>query len=118
MSEDKTEGTHSLDHIDCDVCRRREQAELDRIKAQQNRWVQRCIMVAECLNRLRIIPRIIVAGYGWATWLVISWFMGLQDPGTQQAALVTTVCALAPAIFGFYMQGGVTGGGKGGSYKK
>ena len=110
MSEEtKAEAGHELDHIDCGVCRAREQAELDRLRARQNIWVQRCTMVAECLNRLRIIPRLIVAGYGVATWIVLKWFMGLDDPGTQQAALVTTVCALAPAIFGFYMQGGVTG---------
>ena len=107
MSEETKTG-EELAHIDCDVCRARELAELERLKARQNKWVQRCTMVAECLNRLRIIPRVIVAGYGIATWLVISWYMGLQDPGTQQAALVTTITALAPAIFGFYMQGGVT----------
>lgn len=115
MSEDKE--THDVSHNDCEICRKREQAELDRIKAQQSRWVQRCIMFSECLNRLRVIPRAIVAGYGWGAWLVISWFMTLEAPDTQQAALVTTIAALAPAIFGFYMQGGISGGsGKSGAY--
>ena len=115
--EAKTE--HDLSHIECDHCRRREMAELERIKAQQNRWVQRCIMVAECLNRLRIIPRVIVAGYGYLIWLVVNWFMQLPDPGNQQAALVTTVVGAAGIIFGFYMQGGITGkGSSNGSYGK
>ena len=104
MSEDT-----ELAHIDCDVCRARELAELERLKARQNKWVQRCTMVAECLNRLRIIPRVLVAGYGWLVWIVVNWFMGLTDPGTQQAALVTTVVGAAGMFFGFYMQGGVTG---------
>ena len=113
MSEEsKAEHSHELDHIDCHVCRAREQAELDRIAARQNRWVQYCTMVAECLNRLRIIPRVIVAGYGYLIWLVVHWFMALPDPGTQQAALVTTVVGAAGPIFGFYMQGGITAGAK------
>lgn len=118
MSEDKVE-SHELSHIDCDVCRARELAELERLKARQNKWVQRCTMVAECLNRLRIIPRVIVAGYGWLVWIVAQWFMNLPDPGTQQAALVTTIVGAAGIIFGFYMQGGITAGGsKGGNYGK
>lgn len=104
---------------DCAVCRRREEAELAALKARQNRWVQRCTMVSECLNRLRIIPRIIVAGYGYLIWHVVQWFMALPDPGTQQAALVTTVVGAAGLVFGFYMQGGVTGkGGSNGTYGK
>lgn len=119
MSDEEKAPGHELDHIDCHVCRAREQAELDRLKAQQNRWVQRCIMVAECLNRLRIIPRTIVAGYGYLVWVVAQWFMALPDPGTQQAALVTTIVGAAGMIFGFYMQGGITGGGGSkGNYKK
>ena len=96
---------------DCPVCARREAAELARIEARSNKFVQRCTMVAECLNRLRIIPRVIVAGYGWMCWIVVQWFMVLPSPDTQQAALVTTVVGAAGMIFGFYMQGGVTGGG-------
>ena len=96
---------------DCDVCRRREQAELARIKAVQSLWVQRCTATAECLNRLRVIPRILVAGYGVLVWQVVDWFMNLPAPDTQQAALVTTVVGASGIVFGFYMQGGITNRG-------
>lgn len=96
---------------DCPVCARREAAELARIEARSNKFVQKCTMVAECLNRLRIIPRTIVAGYGYMCWIVVQWFMALPAPDTQQAALVTTIVGAAGMIFGFYMQGGITGGG-------
>lgn len=116
---DEAKKEHDLSHIDCDICRRREEAELARIQAQQNRWVQRCIMVAECLNRLRIIPRAIIAGYGWLVYEVVQWFMVLPDPNTQQSALITTMVGAAGIIFGFYMQGGITaGGGSKGNYGK
>ena len=100
--------THSHD---CDVCRRREEAELARIEAMQSKWVARCTATSECLNRLRIIPRVLVAGYGWLIWEIVSWFMTLDVPNTQQAALVTTVVGAAGIVFGFYMQGGITNKG-------
>jgi hypothetical protein len=96
---------------DCDVCRRREEVELARLKATQSTWVLRCTMIAECLNRLRIIPRLLVTGYGILIWQVVSWFMGLPSPDTQQAALVTTVVGASGMVFGFYMQGGITNKG-------
>jgi hypothetical protein len=98
---------HAAEH-DCSICRRREEAELARLKASQNLWVQRCSMVAECLNRLRIIPRIIVASYGTLVYQMVSWFQTLPDATTQQVTLVTTICAMAPVVFGFYMNGGTT----------
>lgn len=108
--------THVHDDMDCPVCRRREEAELARLKAAQNKWVQRCTMVAECLNRLRIIPRTIVAAYGYLVWMMVNWFMSVPVATTQQVTLVTTICAMAPVVFGFYMNGGTTNGSS--SYKK
>ena len=102
MSEEHTAGH------DCPICTRREEAELTRLKAAQNRWVQRCSMVAECLNRLRIIPRMIVASYGYLVWTMVQWFQTLPDATTQQVTLVTTIAAMAPVVFGFYMNGGTT----------
>lgn len=100
-----SEETHGHD---CPICLKREEAELSRLRATQSRWVQRCTMVAECLNRLRVIPRILVAGYGVLVWQVVAWFMDLPLPDTQQAALVTTVVGASGIVFGFYMQGGIT----------
>lgn len=99
---------HTAEH-DCAYCRRREEAELARLKAMHNVWVRRCSMIAECFNRLRVIPRILVAGYGVLVWQVVDWFMSLPSPDTQQAALVTTVVGASGIVFGFYMQGGITG---------
>jgi nitrate reductase NapE component len=98
---------HTVEH-DCPVCRRREEAELARLKAAQNKWVLRCTLIAECLNRLRIIPRMIIGCYGYLVWMMVNWFMTLPEPTTMQVTLVTTICAMAPVVFGFYMNGGTT----------
>lgn len=100
-----------LDGIACPICKAREEQELAMMKARQTKWVQWCTMIADCLNRLRIIPRVIVAGYAYLIWHVTEWFMALPSPDTQQAALVTTVVGAAGLVFGFYMQGGITNKG-------
>jgi uncharacterized membrane protein len=65
-------------------------------------------MVATCLNGLRIIPRIIIGAYGYLVYAMVNWFMVLPAPTTMQVTLVTTICAMAPVVFGFYMNGGTT----------
>jgi len=82
--------------------------------APSSKFVKACEGTAHCINRLRIVPRIIVGGYGYLIWDVVQWFMALPEPTTQQAALITTLTGVSVAVFGFYMQGGVTnkGGGK------
>lgn len=67
-----------------------------------------CSEIGDCLNRLRVIPRLIVAGYGFLIWDVVQWFKDLPEPTTQQSALITTLVGVSVAVFGFYMQGGIT----------
>ena len=97
----------------CPVCRKKEEEyhkkEQERLKRERDKWTKRCIVVSDCLNRLRIIPRITIAMYGILVWIMVGWFMALDVPTTQQMALVTTICGMAPIVFGFYMQGGISG---------
>jgi hypothetical protein len=58
------------------------------------------------LTDLRLIPRLMVLGYGWMMYEVTMWFMDLDSPATQQAALVTTVFGASAAIFGLYTNSG------------
>lgn len=69
-----------------------------------------CSVIAQCTNRLRLVPRFIVGGYGYLIWVVVQWYMTLPDPNTQQAALITTLVGISVPVFGFYMQGGITAG--------
>ena len=65
-------------------------------------WSSRARVI---LTNLRVIPRLMVLGYGFMLWRVTEWFMALPTPGTQQAALITTIYGAAAAIFGLYCNG-------------
>ncbi len=54
----------------------------------------------------RVIPRILVFGYGVALWRISEWFMLLPAPNGAQAAFVSTVVGAAAAFFGFYVNSG------------
>jgi hypothetical protein len=62
--------------------------------------------IAEVVDAFRVIPRSILIAYGFLVWTVVSWFMGIPAPTTQQAALVTTVTGLIAAIAGLYQNSG------------
>jgi hypothetical protein len=64
------------------------------------------LALAEVLDALRIVPRFMLFCLSYLVWHVVAWYMTLQDPTTQQAALVTTVTAIIPAIIGLYQSSG------------
>lgn len=67
---------------------------------------QMLLDASEVLDAFRVVPRLLLLATGYLVWHVINWFMGLEDPGTQQAALVTTVTAIIPAVIGLYQNTG------------
>jgi len=86
------------------------------------RW---SMSAAEFLDSFRVVPRLIVAGYGLMMWVVVKWYMGLEPhviegcdiatlgevcvagaPATQHAALVTAIVGVAAAVFGLYANSG------------
>lgn len=88
-------------------------------------WRKGHLAVAEWIDAWRIVPRLLVAGYGWVTYTVVRWYMNLkpevlencnvellkevcviQAPSTQHAALVTAVVGIAAAMFAFYANTG------------
>lgn len=65
-------------------------------------------MTPETLNRWRIIPRVIVALYGYTFWRVAEWFMALPDPTGPQAAFISTITGAGAAFFGLYVNSGAS----------
>ncbi len=61
------------------------------------------------LNQWRIIPRGLMALYGYMAYSVAEWFMALPDPSIPQVTFVSTIWGAAAAWFGFYVN---TGGKK------
>lgn len=64
------------------------------------------LMSPELINAYRVIPRLMVAGYGALIWTVSSWFMTLPDPTGPQAAFVSTLVGASAGVFGFYVNSG------------
>jgi len=65
--------------------------------------------VARLINHFRLVPRLLMVGYGWLLWQVSLWFMALPEPTAAQAAFVSTVAGVSTGFFGFYVN---TGGRK------
>lgn len=61
--------------------------------------------LAEALNSLRVIPRIMLGTYTLAWYETISWFMTLPDPTMEQAGLISVVTGAGAAWFGLYLGG-------------
>ena len=92
--------------------------------ADVDTWRKMHLSVAEFVDAWRLIPRLLVAGYAFMLWKVVSWYMNLapymiegcvsekavdciaQAPSTQHAALVTAVVGVAAAVFGLYANSG------------
>lgn len=57
-------------------------------------------------NKWRIVPRLMIAGYGYLLWDISQWFMSLSDPTGAQAAFVSTLVGASAAVFGLYTNSG------------
>ena len=60
------------------------------------------INLAKAVDSCRIFPRIFITLYIVLLYEVVHWFMGLSDPNTQQAGLVSIVVGAGAAWFGLY----------------
>ena len=60
------------------------------------------INLAKAVDSWRIFPRIFITVYILLLYEVVHWFMGLSDPNTQQAGLVSIVVGAGAAWFGLY----------------
>lgn len=73
---------------------------------QSNKWKMVMLNGAEIIDAYRVVPRSILVAYAILVWIVVTWFMELPTPTTQQAALVTTVTGLIAAVVGLYQNSG------------
>lgn len=64
------------------------------------------LMWAEILDSYRVWPRGLIVLYAVMVYRVTAWFMGLEDPNTAQAILISTVWGASAAWFGVYVNSG------------
>ncbi len=60
-------------------------------------------MAAEAILKLKILPRIMMLMMSVSAWRVVEWFMTLEDPTSQQAALVSVVTGAMTGAFAVWM---------------
>lgn len=70
------------------------------------KWKAKILAASEVFDALRVVPRLILIGYAVMMWIVIDWYMALEAPTTQHAALVTAVVGVCAPIAGFYQSTG------------
>ena len=61
------------------------------------------IHLAKAVDAWRIFPRLFITTYIYLLYRVVTWFMTLPDPNTQQAGLVSIVVGAGAAWFGLYL---------------
>ena len=57
----------------------------------------------ERLVKCKILPRLMMLGMSFSAWRVVEWFMTLEDPTSQQAALVSVVTGAMTGAFAVWM---------------
>jgi hypothetical protein len=62
--------------------------------------------LAKVTNEFRVIPRLLIATYMYVFLVSVQWFMGLEDPTTQQASFLSVIIGAGSAWFGLYVNSG------------
>lgn len=62
--------------------------------------------IANFFNKLRIAPRLLVAGYSTALIDCFGWYQLLENPSAEQTAFVSSVVLAGAGIFKFYVDSG------------
>lgn len=63
---------------------------------------------AHIIDVFRVIPRIMVTGYGYLVWDSVQWFQALPDPTNAHTFLISTIVGGAAAVFGLYVNSGAS----------
>ena len=63
---------------------------------------QKWIDLAEAVDSWRIFPRAFLSVYIFLLYYSTMWFMGLPDPNSQQAGLISIIGGAGAAWFGLY----------------
>lgn len=59
--------------------------------------------MATVLDNWKVLPRLMMLVFTFMSFRVVEWFMGLDDPTTQQAGLVSVVMGAATGAFAVWM---------------
>jgi hypothetical protein len=60
----------------------------------------------EQFDKWRVVPRILIAAYGYMCFKITIWYMSMPDPSAEQTAFVSVVWGASAAWFNFYVNSG------------
>lgn len=60
-------------------------------------------MARTFIDDWKVLPRLMMLVFTFMSFRVVEWFMGLDDPTTQQAGLVSVVMVAATGAFAVWM---------------
>ena len=60
-------------------------------------------LTMERMLKWKILPRLMMLGMSLSAWRVVEWFMTLEEPTSQQAALVSVVTGAMTGAFAVWM---------------
>lgn len=63
-------------------------------------------MLADKLNELRVVPRLMMFAYMFLLLYSSFWFMSLPEPSTQQAGFAAAILAAGTGWFTIYVNSG------------
>ena len=69
-------------------------------------WKYYFMSVAQIIDVFRVIPRLMVTGYGYMVWQTVTWFQSIPEPTSQHTFLISTIVGGAAAVFGLYVNSG------------
>tara|TARA_R100001230_G_C5533735_1_gene66805 strand:+ start:74 stop:346 length:273 start_codon:yes stop_codon:yes gene_type:complete len=72
----------------------------------KNVWYFIKCEIPELMSNWRLIPRLLMALYTYAFYMVTTWFMAMPDPTTAQAGFVSVIIGAGAAWFGLYVGSG------------
>jgi hypothetical protein len=73
---------------------------------------QRWLDAAEVADAWRIVPRLLLLGYGYMLYDAGTWFMALEVPNGAQSAYVSILWGAAAVVSGLYFNTGRRWGDK------
>lgn len=65
--------------------------------------VTSCAALGDCIDHLRVVPRVMCLGYGYVCWRTWEWYTLLLEPTTQQVTFATGIFGAAAVWFGLYV---------------
>ena len=69
-------------------------------------WKQVALDAAEVADAWRVIPRIVLLGYGYMLWHSQEWFFSLTDPAMTQSSYVSVIWGAGAMLTGWYFNTG------------